>query len=106
MVACSKSNEDIVVDICEKQSCDVSDADLQAYEAEIEESTNTCIDNGNESLAREEEACNAVWRDYHLCLSNLECDEFISFLDGSDACDKEYMAWAECNGLVYDFEAE
>jgi len=63
-------------------------------------------DNGNESLAREEEACNAVWRDYNLCLSNLECDEFISFLDGSDACDKEYMAWAECNGLVFDFEAE
>ncbi|MEC7988137.1 MAG: hypothetical protein VX278_23425 [Myxococcota bacterium] len=90
--ACTKSDKQIVEDICEKYSC--LDSTDEEYLAEY---ISDCQTDG-EDYFEDLDSCVDETRRYYICLSNLSCSEFRKYYEegNNSVCKEEYEAYYDC----------
>jgi hypothetical protein len=101
--ACTKSNEQLAEDICEKMTCLISEEDRESYGDELATYIEECATEGLEYLDAMEGECTSVTRDYYICISNLNCAQYEEVVNGDDhPCQRQEDAFGDCEG--YDDE--
>lgn len=99
VAACTKSNEQIVEDVCEKATCLIDEEDRESYADEMAIYIEECATSGLEYFDSLEGECASAARDYYICISNLNCAQYEEVVNGDgNSCQKQQDAFADCGG--------
>ena len=89
--------------------CAVTDDQNEQYANEIASYLEECITEGVEYFNDLEGECSTVTRDFYICVSNLDCAQYLETMEGTGSlCADEIKAFNDCQGndLVYTYSID
>ena len=96
--ACTKSNEKIAEDICNLNLCEATDEELETYADELSTYLEECVTEGVEYINDLEGECGTIARDFYICVSNLNCDQYEEVMVNEEGpCADQAKTFFECD---------
>ena len=97
--ACSKSNNQIMIDICTLDSCEESLSSANNIYQDTQYSDEECLYGFFKEWKHFDYVCGEIERSYLLCLSNLDCSMYHNDEKVEEYCGEEQSLFFECEDL-------